>query len=657
MDTETDSSPLRLPEAGNLLLDPLWTPGPEEIAPYLDGMILSASGWRAVFAADGDEESSNPEAGPEHLLLVGLAARVFAGAIRGTLAEKTSISTPGAKLRVAVGADTRPTGPLLAQAAIRAFLGERIEPEYLFVAASPEIMALTRTREDISGFLYVSASHNPIGHNGLKMGLGDGSVAGGEFSTTLVAQFRALAADPSELQKTADMLRVSGSAAELEIYRMAPAQKRAAADIYRAFTEEVIRGPGPRAEEAIAELTVELQAIRPGIVADMNGSARTVSIDQSILADVGCRLQSINNTAGLIRHQIVPEGAGLAECVTTLSASSHADPGFIMGYVPDNDGDRGNLVVSEAPGSARPLEAQEVFALAAVAELSWLYYTGTAGPDSVRTDQKLAIVVNGPTSMRIERIAELLGTEVHRAEVGEANVVGRARELRDDGYIVRFLGEGSNGGNITHPSAVRDPIQTVFAVLKLLYAPARAGTPAPGRFWLRRRTEHHAGQTGSDAGATTEATAPVTLKLILDSLPQFTTTSAYDPMAIMKVACSDHGALKTEVERLWEAEWPRLENIRTGLGVTRYRYENYEGTVCRPGRGNRTGRGRGGFKILLTDDHDQPRAFLWMRGSGTEPVFRVMVDVEGDSSETERTLLHILRGMVTRADERVAAST
>jgi len=441
MDTETDFSPLHLPDAGNLLLDPLWTPNPEEIAPYLDRMILSASGWRAVFAADGAEESPNPEVCREHLLLVGLAARVFAGAIRQIRAEEA---------RVAVGADTRPTGPLLAQAAIRAFLGERIEPEYLFVVASPEIMALTRTREDISGFLYVSASHNPIGHNGLKMGLGDGSVAGGEFSVALVGQFRTLAADPAELARTADMLRVSGSAAESRIYRMAPAQKQTAADVYRTFTEEVIRGPGPQAQEAIAELTTELQAIRPGIVADMNGSARSVSIDQLILTEIGCRLQCINDTAGLIQHQIVPEGAGLAECVTTLSESSHADPGFIMGYVPDNDGDRGNLVISEAPGNARPLEAQEVFALAAVAELSWLYHTGAAGPGPARTDHKLAIVVNGPTSMRIERIAGLLGTEVHRAEVGEANVVGRARELRDDGYVVRFLGEGSNGGNITH---------------------------------------------------------------------------------------------------------------------------------------------------------------------------------------------------------------
>ncbi len=650
MGTETDLSPLRVPDAGNPLLDAGWAPEPEEIAPYLDRMILSASGWRAVFAADGDEESSGWETRREHLLLVGLAARVFTAAIRRT-------APMDANLRVAVGEDTRPTGPTLAQAAIRAFLGERVEPEYLFVVASPEIMAFTRAREDICGFLYVSASHNPIGHNGLKMGLGDGSVAGGEFSSTLVKQFRALATDPAELAKTADMLRLSGSIAESQVYRKAPNRKQAAAGIYLAFSEEVMRGPGPHARAAIDALIAELQIVRPGIVADMNGSARSVSIDRAILTEIGCRLQSINDTAGLIGHQIVPEGAGLTECVTALSASSEADPGFIMGYVPDNDGDRGNLVISEVPGKARPLEAQEVFALAAVAELSWLFYTGAAGPDSARTDRKLAIVVNGPTSMRIDRIAELFGVEVHRAEVGEANVVGRARMLREAGYLVRFLGEGSNGGNITHPSAVRDPIQTIFAVLKLLYSPDRGNTPGPGRFWLQRRAEHHQGQAGSDGAPAPDAgTAPVTLKSILDSLPRFTTTSTYDRMAVMKVACSDHGALKNAVERLWETEWPRIEKVRAVLRVTGYRYENYEGTVCRPGRGNRTGRARGGFKILLTDDHSQPRAFLWMRGSGTEPVFRVMVDVEGDHPEIEQTLLHLLRDVVTRADQKVSAT-
>ena len=49
--------------------------------------------------------------------------------------------------------------------------------------AAPEIMAYARgvagaEREDAAGFVYVSASHNPRGHNGLKFGLGDGGVLG-----------------------------------------------------------------------------------------------------------------------------------------------------------------------------------------------------------------------------------------------------------------------------------------------------------------------------------------------------------------------------------------------------------------------------------------------------------------------------------------------
>jgi phosphoglucomutase len=46
--------------------------------------------------------------------------------------------------------------------------------------------------------------------------------------------------------------------------------------------------------------------------------------------------------------------------------------------------------------------------------------------------------------------------------------------LREKGYIVRILGEGSAGGNITHPSAVRDPLNTVMALVKLLSVRTKA---------------------------------------------------------------------------------------------------------------------------------------------------------------------------------------
>jgi phosphoglucomutase len=45
-----------------------------------------------------------------------------------------------------------------------------------------------------------------------------------------------------------------------------------------------------------------------------------------------------------------------------------------------------------------------------------------------------------------------------------------------------------------------------------------------------------------------------------------------------------------------------------------------------------------------------PKAYIWMRGSGTEPVFRVMADAAGPDRRIERELLEWQRSMVARAD-------
>ncbi len=64
-----------------------------------------------------------------------------------------------------------------------------------------------------------------------------------------------------------------------------------------------------------------------------------------------------------------------------------------------------------------------------------------------------------------------------RAETGEANVVNLAEMLRSEGWVVSILGEGSNGGNITHPSKVRDPLSTLGAMIRLLRLPDEVGVP------------------------------------------------------------------------------------------------------------------------------------------------------------------------------------
>jgi len=54
---------------------------------------------------------------------------------------------------------------------------------------------------------------------------------------------------------------------------------------------------------------------------------------------------------------------------------------------------------------------------------------------------------------------------------------------------------------------------------------------------------------------------------------------------------------------------------------------------------------------VLKDGKGQPAACLWMRGSGTEPVFRIQAEVRGQDPEGEAWLLEWLTHMVKAADE------
>ncbi|MDR0587068.1 MAG: phosphatidylglycerol lysyltransferase, partial [Treponema sp.] len=338
--------------------------------------------------------------------------------------------------------------------------------------------------------------------------------------------------------------------------------------------------------------------------------------------------------------------------------------------VPDCDGDRGNLVIwDDTAGSVRILDAQEVFALACAAELSHLVWTGSLRYDqNGKTLVRAAVAVNGPTSMRIDRIAEAFGVEVFRAEVGEANVVNLARVLREQGYIVRILGEGSNGGNITHPSAVRDPLATLFALIKLLTirGPARKGprpfpdpesdssftlrNPETGsgffHIWLERAGLKKTGIEGRSGHKTNGNN--FTLSDIIASLPRFYTTGVSTPEAKLQVVTADHRLLKEKYQKVFFAEW---EEKKAELG--RRGIHGFEARACigpeeKRNLENFGDAETGGLKIVFTGPDKKDKAFIWMRGSKTESVFRIMADAE--DAELERELIAWQRGMVSGAD-------
>jgi phosphomannomutase len=603
----------------------------------LDHFVLSASGWRTVFSQSGTDEDARPELSPEHAILAGLMAQTFVEALPA-LNGKKSVDCV-----IAIGTDTRPTGPALVSAMLPVLVQSGCGIRLVGVSAAPEIMAWAKTSGEIDAFIYISASHNPIGHNGVKFGLNSGGVLNAAQIKPLIARFRELAIDSLALQNMIKTQNALSASRLGDIHAQSAQWKIAAVHAYGAFSARVIADTDQpqRVKDIMAGIRDGLRHHPIGIVGDLNGSARAASIDRDFLTDLGVKSRFINDVPGQIVHRIVPEGHSLDPCREELARAHAEDPHFILGYMPDNDGDRGNLVyVDHHDGQVKALEAQEVFALCCLAEMAFLVHSGqlSYGSDG-RPLQKVAIAVNDPTSLRIDELAAAFGVSVFRAEVGEANVVNLASELREKGYLVRILGEGSNGGNITHPAAVRDPLNTIASILKLLTIGDHKGRPGLFSLWCQRRG--------------LSAPSPFGLADVIATLPAWITTSAYEDRAILKIKTMDHALLKRRYETIFLADWEtRRAELASRFGVTDWEELNYEGTAERSGFGPefRSALARGGFRILFRDKAGQAKAMIWMRGSGTEPVFRVAAESQGRDPAGESWLLDWHKDMIARAD-------
>lgn len=623
-------------------------PSPAELEAAASTLILSASGWRKVFAspdpaagraawappreADGspDEDSLSTLVGPAELVIAGTMAMVFA--------ERVLSKSGRRDAAILLGTDSRPTGPALADTMIRVFLALGMRVHYLSVVAAPEIMAYSRRttsleladEERTEGFCYISASHNPPAHNGVKFGSGGGVFSGAEIAP-LIASFRERIADSGIAQRVFALVDEAEPRSVAAVFFGCNAWKRRAFSAYTLFARQIVTGREElEAQETLLDEMEEGGRGHPlGVLADLNGSARCLSIDANFLDGLGLRHIAMNDIPGQFAHRIVPEGESLEAARERLVEAGRADASFAIAYVPDCDGDRGNLVWRDAvSGAAKPLEAQEVFALAVLAELALLDREGRAG--------EAAIAVNDATSLRIEAIARAFGSEVHRAETGEANVVGLAAKLRAAGKTVRILGEGSNGGNITHPSEVRDPLATLGAVLKLLLL---RGERPLFRIWLER------------SGQASLWRPDFTVADLVASLPRFATTSVFEPRAALRIAERDHAALKSRYREIFARNWPaKSSQLEHRWGIVGWRAFATRGSAEIEVGEDFAASGQGGLRIAFLDAAGSAKGFLWMRGSGTEPVFRIMADIEGGMDEDEEWLLDWHRAMVRAAD-------
>ncbi|WP_407426695.1 phosphoglucomutase [Treponema sp.] len=597
-------------------------------------MITSASGWRKVFACSGDEKDNTPEITEEDKILVGIAADVFSDYIM----EKTSNPT------VILGMDTRPTGRVIAYTMLRLLMSKKIAVNYTGIIAAPEIMAYSKT---VDGFIYISASHNPIGHNGIKFGLNDGGVLNGEENAKLVKLLNERINSESDIERVKKLIATCPDEDIDWVLTESVAVMREASSMYHSFSKQVISGTEniARQNRLFAQIRQNVLSNPFGIVCDMNGSARTLSIDSSFFRECGINYFSINDKPGEINHAIIPEPENLLWCAAEmerLHEEGHTE--VQLGYMPDCDGDRGNIVYwNEKENKALPISAQEVFALSVLAELAYESYTNELEDSSTSSTEKRAVAANCPTSMRIDEICRAFGAELFRAEVGEANVVNLARKKREEGYTVRILGEGSNGGNITHPAAVRDPVNTIFALIKLLVLRDTIdenGRTIKGLFHIWCDATAH------------EYNDDFTLSDVIATLPVYTTTGVAEERAVLKIKTTDHSVLKAKFQKIFEYQWKtQKEVLFQKYGIVAYEAVATVGTEEIRNLKDFSKSGKGGLKIVFYNQDEVPCAFIWMRGSGTEPVFRVMSDVKGNNKAEEAKLLEWERQMILKADK------
>lgn len=591
-------------------------------------MILSASGWRKVFAVSGEETDTTTEIGMENTCISVLSALVFSDYVK----KRTGKRTP----TIVLGIDTRPTGPEIANVMIRLLLKEKVVVRYVGVTAAPEIMAYSKL---FDGFIYISASHNPIGHNGIKFGLNDGGVLNGKENALLVEEFKAKCSDEFALQNVSRLISVR-SQSDLEwVYSESISTKKEALEIYKTFSKNVISSLTNVSlqDKFFDNLKAQIKANPIGIVCDFNGSARTMSIDKEIFAENNLNFYPFNDIPGKIVHEIIPEPENLVYCAKKMEELQKAGTkDAILGYMPDCDGDRGNIVYWDSKtDSAQILKAQEVFSLSVLAELAFSYWL-----NKNNSSYKPAVAVNCPTSMRIDEIAKAFNAKVFRGEVGEANVVNTARLARKEGYTVRILGEGSNGGTITFPSSVRDPINTIFAFIKLLTIKDTAEGKGLFHIWCQL------------SGQEDKYRDDFTLSDVLETLPVYTTTGVSESRAILKISTMDHAKLKGNFQKVFENSFKNgADGLLKKYGISSYKCILTNATTEKVDAKDFSESGKGGLKIQLFENSDKPSAFIWMRGSGTEPVFRIMCDVKGNNPDKEKDLLAWETKMLFEADK------
>ena len=347
-----------------------------------------------VFGSSGTRGVANEVLTPEFVLRVAMAAGATWGAPR-----------------VALGRDTRTTGPMLADAAAAGLASVGADVDRLGVLPTPALQAYC-AREGVPGVM-VTASHNPAEYNGVKL-VGDDGV---ELALSAIERveetFLAEGAERVAWDAVGVARRVEGARAD--------------------YLDEVLAAVD-REPIADADLTV---AVDPG-----HGAGALTSPE--FFRRLGCSVVTVNGQPdgrfpGREPEPVEPHLDDLKALVRAADAD--------VGVAHDGDADRA-IVVDEA-GDYVEGDAM----LAALAA------------DALEPGDVTVSAVN--VSQRLLDVADAADARVELTPIGSTRIVTRIRELLEAGASVPVAGEGNGGLIFPDYRLARDGAYTAARFLAL----------------------------------------------------------------------------------------------------------------------------------------------------------------------------------------------
>ena len=312
------------------------------------------------------------------------------------------------KLSVCIGRDSRPSGPMLKSAATAGLCAVGIDVIDLELVTTPGVGIMLR-QLGCAGAVSITASHNPIQYNGIKLLLGDGF------------------APPPESAGQIKQCFFDKNFAFVDSPHCGQVSSNKQTD-----STHIARVLGIVDKEIIAAKKFKV------VLDSVNGAGGPVT--KKLLAKLGCKVVAINDEpTGIFTHRPEPTArnlTGLCEVVKEKEAE--------IGFAQDPDADR--LAVVDENGTY----IGEEYTLALAAKYIFSKKTGRAA-------------TNLSTSRMLDDVAEKAGCQVIRTAVGEANVA--AAMLKHDCVIG---GEGNGGVIDLRVGPIRDSLVGIALVLQLM---------------------------------------------------------------------------------------------------------------------------------------------------------------------------------------------